>query len=113
MSGIFSAIDCTSVVATNLYSKTSVPPPGDSGGPLFVSENITDANGTSSVVAFLIGAVSRGRGCAKMNYPGIYTRIKPLVSWIKMHTMAPQIIEKVGMGVDFLPQVPNPLGEPA
>jgi hypothetical protein len=49
---------------------------GDSGGPLFVSEKMNETNGTTSTVAFLIGAVSRGRGCGRMNYPGIYSRIR-------------------------------------
>ena len=38
---------------------------GDSGGPLWVEEKGK---------AVLVGLVSRGRGCAKQNYPGIYTR---------------------------------------
>ena len=36
---------------------------GDSGGPLWVEEDGK---------AVLVGLVSRGRGCAKQNYPGIY-----------------------------------------
>ena len=38
---------------------------GDSGGPLWVEEKGR---------AVLVGLVSRGRGCAYANYPGIFTR---------------------------------------
>lgn len=42
---------------------------GDSGGPL-VAENK------------LVGLVSWGRGCAKAGYPGVYTDVASLYSWI-------------------------------
>ena len=60
---------------------------GDSGGPLWVEEdgvgltimNDTDLEGSLLFryllfSAILVGLVARGRGCAKQNYPGIYTR---------------------------------------
>lgn len=42
---------------------------GDSGGPLF-------SNNT------LVGVVSWGFGCAKPNYPGVYSRVASVVDWI-------------------------------
>ena len=47
---------------------------GDSGGPLWVEEDGK---------AVLVGLVSRGRGCAKQNYPGIYTRYTLDAQWSK------------------------------
>ena len=31
------------------------------------------------------GIVFSGRGCARENSPGIYTRVTPILSWIKSH----------------------------
>merc|ERR1712243_10182 len=58
---------------------------GDSGGPLFYEVNNTN---------YLIGIVSRGRGCAQKNLPGIYTRGKGHLKWIYHH--ATKIKEYVG-----------------
>ena len=57
---------------------------GDSGGPLWVEEDGVGLtirhickNFSLEIFLFsavLVGLVARGRGCAKQNYPGIYTR---------------------------------------
>jgi len=46
---------------------------GDSGGPLVV-------NGT------LVGIVSWGIGCAEADYPGVYSNVAPLGSFITEQT---------------------------
>lgn len=45
---------------------------GDSGGPLYDSENNV-----------LVGVVSWGYKCAEANYPGVYSRISAQIDWIK------------------------------
>ncbi|KAJ2993965.1 hypothetical protein HDV02_001933 [Globomyces sp. JEL0801] len=47
---------------------------GDSGGPAFVR------NEDRSVV--VAGIVSFGRGCASGGYPGVYTKVASVLSWI-------------------------------
>ncbi|XP_057656010.1 trypsin-1-like [Diorhabda carinulata] len=50
---------------------------GDSGGPLHTK------NGSFHQI---VGIVSWGEGCAKPNYPGVYTRVNRYISWIKSNT---------------------------
>ena len=55
---------------------------GDSGGPYY--QWFDTENGGR--VAYIIGVVSRGKGCANFNSPGIFTRITKHLKWIKKHT---------------------------
>ncbi|XP_023349609.1 uncharacterized protein LOC111718292 isoform X3 [Eurytemora carolleeae] len=56
---------------------------GDSGGPLWVESDLETHNGNLSKVGVLVGIVSRGKGCAMRNYPGIYTRVKSVWKWVR------------------------------
>ena len=47
--------------------------PGDSGGPYIVKKSGRN---------FLIGIVSFGRGCARPEFPGVYTRVQKYIGWI-------------------------------
>lgn len=48
---------------------------GDSGGPLMM--NSEDGK------RYLIGVVSWGEGCARAGYPGIYSKVNAVTTWIK------------------------------
>ena len=47
---------------------------GDSGGPLICGQN---------GLPVLTGIVSFGEGCAKTNFPGVYTKVSRYLAWIK------------------------------
>jgi secreted trypsin-like serine protease len=51
---------------------------GDSGGPLWRWMGRKEGKKK----AFVVGVVSRGKGCARKDSPGIYTRVKKYLDWI-------------------------------
>jgi len=56
---------------------------GDSGGPM---HRFLDSSQDSSSIMEVIGIVSWGKGCARENYPGVYTRVANYLDWIMDHT---------------------------
>ena len=68
---------------------------GDSGGPLFLPENgrfvaMTYAESNKMSRDTVVGVVSRGAGCAFLNYPGIYARVTEFKEWILDNTNGTQ-----------------------
>ncbi len=59
---------------------------GDSGGPLWAWVKVKQVDGEESKRAVLIGVVSRGEGCARRGLPGVYTRVRKFVDWIRNNT---------------------------
>ncbi len=51
---------------------------GDSGGPGMVIDSAADTERLAGVVSF-------GIGCARPNFPGVYTRVSQFVDWINDH----------------------------
>ena len=55
---------------------------GDSGGPLFyvvyVNQKVADV--------YVQGLTSWGNGCALPGYPGVYSKVDTVTSWIKQYT---------------------------
>ena len=47
---------------------------GDSGGPMVVGNGNTWEQ---------VGVVSWGIGCGKAHFPGVYTRVNEMTSWIQ------------------------------
>ena len=54
---------------------------GDSGGPLW---RLSVRGGRK--IAVQIGIISRGQKCARINRPGIYTKISSFTEWIRNNT---------------------------
>ena len=55
---------------------------GDSGGPLVVPD-------LSTGQPTLVGIVSWGVGCARAQYPGVYTRVSTISEWVTQRMAAP------------------------
>lgn len=63
--GITTAMFCAGVL--NVGGKDACQ--GDSGGPVVINGQV-------------VGAVSWGNGCARPQYPGVYTRVGNFITWI-------------------------------
>lgn len=71
---------------------------GDSGGPMWKTDQVLNTKGKISEYKFkatLVGVVSRGRSCALFNRPGIYGRVKTILEWIKATASTPMTYKKI------------------
>eukprot|EP00041_Stephanoeca_diplocostata_P034036 m.1141611 g.1141611 ORF g.1141611 m.1141611 type:complete len:1248 (+) comp24450_c0_seq3:190-3933(+) len=73
-SSLYAALVRESMICT--YSPGKDTCAGDSGGPLFLH------NGDIGDLYIQIGITSWGVGCARVNSPGVYTRVESYWSWI-------------------------------
>ena len=69
---------------------------GDSGSSLW--KWIDDQHGKTHPV--LLGVVSRGLGCSRYNEPGIYTKVKEYISWIRTVIKSEEIDNKIEYATD-------------
>lgn len=74
------ALEDDRVVYTNIcaYKDQADACKGDSGGPLIMQK--------SNKPRVQVGIVSWGKGCARQDYPGIYTKVREYIPWIEQNT---------------------------